>query len=51
MNDRDCENCARNTPNNGCTSWSCDYINRKEAIAAWIEKHRNQGGKGQENKT
>lgn len=37
---RDCENCARNTPKNGCTSWDCDYINRKEAIEAWLEKHR-----------
>lgn len=38
---RDCDNCARHTPS-GCTSWKCDYINREEAIEAWIEKHRTE---------
>lgn len=37
--DRDCDNCARFS-RDGCTSWDCDYINRKEAIEAWEEKHR-----------
>lgn len=35
MNDRDCNNCIRCTPDRGCTSWDCDYINRKEAIEVW----------------
>lgn len=35
MNDRDCNNCIRCTPDSGCTSWDCDYINRKEAIEVW----------------
>lgn len=39
---RDCENCVRNTPGKGCTSWDCDYISRKEAIEAWLEKHRTK---------
>ena len=33
--DRDCKNCARNKPDVGCTSWDCDFIDRKEAIKAW----------------
>ena len=32
---RDCENCIRNLPGQGCTSWDCDYINRLEAIEIW----------------
>ena len=39
MSDRDCKNCVRNKPDVGCTSWDCDYINRKEAIEAWKEKY------------
>lgn len=35
--DRDCENCAR-CARNGCTSWDCDFIPRKEAIRAYLEK-------------
>lgn len=35
--ERDCDNCAHKTPK-GCSSWKCEYINRKEAIAAWREK-------------
>lgn len=42
MSDRDCENCAR-CGREGCKSWDCDFIPRKEAIEAWKEKHRNQG--------
>ena len=34
-NMRDCENCIRNLPGQGCTSWDCDYINRKDAIEAY----------------
>ena len=41
--DRDCDNCVR-CGRNGCTSWGCEYINRKEAIEAWKEKY----GKGEE---
>ena len=29
--DRDCKNCIHNTPD-GCESWECEYINRREAI-------------------
>ena len=36
--DRDCDNCAR-CGRDGCTSWDCKYINRKEAIEAWEEKY------------
>ena len=41
MNDRDCENCAR-CGREGCRSWDCDFIPRKEAIEAWIEKYRKE---------
>ena len=37
--DRDCKNCAYSSPyegiGNGCTTWSCEFISRKEAIKAW----------------
>lgn len=39
--DRDCDNCARCT-RNGCTSWDCDFIPRKEAIKAYIEKREKE---------
>ena len=32
---RDCENCIRNIPGQGCTSWDCEYINRLEAIETY----------------
>ena len=35
---RDCENCAR-CGRDGCKSWDCDFIPRKEAIEAWKEKY------------
>lgn len=35
--ERDCTNCIRNAPEKGCTSWDCDYINRKEAINVYME--------------
>lgn len=35
---RDCENCAR-CGRDGCKSWDCDFIPRKEAIEAWQEKY------------
>lgn len=37
---RDCENCVYARPyggenDNRCSAWSCEYINRDEAIEAW----------------
>lgn len=37
---RDCENCVYARPyggenDNRCSAWSCEYINRHEAIEAW----------------
>jgi hypothetical protein len=46
--DRDCENCVRNKPGIGCTSWDCDYINREEAIKAYKEAHKNDDEGGRE---
>lgn len=43
MTDRDCENCAR-CGRDGCKSWDCDFIPRKEAIEAWKEKYRSEKG-------
>lgn len=34
---RDCDNCAR-CGRDGCKSWDCDFVPRKEAIEAWKEK-------------
>ena len=31
---RDCKTCVYSTPD-GCSAWSCEYINRHEAIEAW----------------
>ena len=38
---RDCENCAR-CGRDGCKSWDCDFIPRKEAIEAWKEKKASE---------
>lgn len=40
MKDRDCENCVHAKPfggenDNRCSAWSCEYINRREAIEAY----------------
>lgn len=32
---RDCDNCIRNIPGRGCTSWDCEYINRGKAIETY----------------
>lgn len=37
---RDCESCVYARPyggenDNRCSAWSCEYINRKEAIEIW----------------
>ena len=37
---RDCETCIHAKPfggsnDNRCDAWSCEYINRKEAIEIW----------------
>ena len=37
---RDCETCIYARPyggenDNRCSAWSCEYINRKEAIEIW----------------
>ena len=37
--DRDCDNCAR-CGRDGCKSWDCDFIPRKEAVEAWKEKQK-----------
>ncbi len=41
---RDCENCAR-CGRDGCKSWNCDFVPRKEAVEAWKEKHEAAGHK------
>lgn len=40
-NKRDCENCVHAKPfggenDNRCDAWECEYIDRKEAIKAYI---------------
>lgn len=59
MSDRDCKNCLyARTPDdpysNGCTAWSCEYIDRQEAIkliksivrckdCKWAKKEGDEG--------
>ena len=43
--DRDCRTCVHSNfhgEDNGCDSWECEYINKKEAIEAWKEKKANE---------
>ena len=47
MAERDCEHCAYarrpyDKHDNGCTAWSCEFINYKDAIKAWKEKHKRK---------
>lgn len=50
MEERKCKTCVRaRTPDdpydNGCTAWSCEYIDRQEAIAVWkefVEEYREK---------
>ena len=48
MEERRCKECAWSSPydgnGNGCTSWNCEFISRKEAIKAWKEKYGKEGG-------
>ena len=42
---RDCESCVYARPyggenDNRCSAWSCEYINRKEAIGVWKAYHK-----------
>ena len=42
MKDRDCETCVHAHPfggenDNRCDAWECEYINRMEAIKAYID--------------
>ena len=39
--DRDCRTCVHSNfhgEDNGCDSWECEYINKKEAIEAWNKR-------------
>ena len=45
--DRDCRTCVHSNfhgEDNGCDSWECEYINKKEAIEAWKEKYQSEKG-------
>ena len=51
MSERDCEHCIHKVPvfdEEGyckyaqCDSWNCEYVNRKEALEAWIEKYKGR---------
>lgn len=48
MTDRDCKTCVWSSPwegeGNGCTTWDCEYINKREAAEAWREKHKSEEG-------
>ena len=53
--DRDCKTCVWSSPwegeSNGCVTWSCEYINKREAAEAWKELHKreeNNGGSKEE---
>lgn len=44
---RDCKTCVHSSPfhanDNGCTAWTCEYINKDEAIEAWRAKNVETG--------
>ena len=51
MEEQDCEHCIHKVPvfdEEGycnyaqCDSWNCEYVNRKEALEAWIEKYKGR---------
>lgn len=40
---RDCKTCVYSNMteySNGCTQWTCEYINVEEAVEAWKEKYK-----------
>jgi len=40
---RDCKSCVFNSyAHNGCCSWDCNYISRKEAVEAWNTLHSGE---------
>lgn len=45
--ERDCKTCVYSKNwseyDNGCTAWSCEYINRREAIEAWKKLKQMEG--------
>ena len=44
---RDCANCIRYTPD-GCSTWTCDYINRKEAIRIYEKTKKAEAESNEE---
>ena len=44
---RDCDNCAR-CGRDGCKSWDCDFVPRKEAIDAYKKQQKGLENKGVE---
>ena len=49
MRERDCRTCAYASPfggenDNRCTAWSCEYINRQDAIKAYKTIVNNASG-------
>ena len=41
MDERDCKTCVFNSyAHHGCVSWDCEYINRREAVKAYKELHK-----------
>lgn len=41
MEERNCKDCVFNSyAHHGCVSWDCEYINRREAVKAYKELHK-----------
>ena len=36
--------CDTGGSGNGCKAWSCEFIPRKDAVAAWRQLHEKQEG-------
>ena len=36
--ENNCDKCLWATRSGGCASWSCEYVNKREAYEAWKEK-------------
>ena len=41
MEERNCKDCVFNSfAHHGCCTWDCEYINRREAVKAYKELHK-----------
>ena len=37
-----CHTCIWSTRDGGCSSWDCEFVDKREAYKAWKEKQENE---------